>query len=85
MLKWTGRYFIIGEADELKELTVELAWYMSGVAHIASVNHRSDGRVCLNIVNAEPDREEYFLREMNALAKKHGQIGFQDWNEWKGE
>ena len=85
MLKWTGKFFIIGKADELKELTCELAWYMSGVGRIASVNRRMDGRLTLNIENSNPDREEYFVREMTELANKYNVTGFQDWNEWRGE
>lgn len=85
MLKWTGRYFFIAKEEELKDLTCELAWYMSGVGIITSIVTRRDGRITLNVLKDENCKEEYFVNQMAALATKHNVVGFQDWNEWKGE
>lgn len=85
MLNFEGRFFFIAEEEELKELTCELAWYMSGIGAITSIVTRRDGRITLNVLKNENCKEEYFVNQMKALATKYNVVGFQDWKEWTGE
>ena len=91
MLKqdWCGKYrfYVRGGRGKLIDFTVDLAWYHSALAHVASMNEMDDGEVVLNLV-AHPENygdngNEIVERALRKLAAKYSLVAFATWDEYK--
>lgn len=93
MLKqdWCGKYrfYVRGAGQNLIDFTVDLAWYHSALAHIASVNEMDDGETVLNLVvqpeNYGSNGNDICERALRRLVAKHSLVGFSTWDEYNKE
>lgn len=81
------RFYVRGVEEKLIEFTVDLAWYHSALAHIASTNGMDDGTIVLNLI-AQPENygergTDIVERHLRRLAEKYSLVAFATWDELK--
>lgn len=79
------RFYVRGTKDKLEKFTIDLAWYHSALAIVASVNEHNNGEMTLNLI-AYPENYvsmeccENYLRK---LATEYDLLGFATWDEYR--
>lgn len=80
------RFYVRGTEEMLKDFTIDLAWYHSALAIVASVNEHSNGEMTLNLI-CYPEHygstTDLCERNLRYLAKKHNVLGFATWDEYR--
>lgn len=85
MLRHDIRFYLAGTREQAKNATIEIAWYLSGVAIVASVveTNNVNDEVFLNCIG-NCDNEEYVVRQLKKVADKYGLQGFTNWRDYRG-
>ena len=68
------RFYVKGNVDDAKRFTIDLTWYHSALAKVASVNDNGD-KITLNLI-VRDDADEMDEQRLIRMAEQFNLIGF---------